>query len=176
MDADLDTLATALYVTTDDFLADNPQHRPWRPKVGLTPRLSDAELVTLVVLQALLGFTSEARWLRYANSHLRGMFPDLPRQSGYNKRVWGRPDVARRAGASGRALFAVDRRRVGGGLDPGRVWALARDGETVGSGRVGRVRLCPRIRGIPDPTVGPTIVVLAVSAVTILVSCEGVNL
>lgn len=87
MDADLDTLATALYVTTDDFLADNPQHRPWRPKVGLKPRLSDAELVTLVVLQALLGFTSEARWLRYANTHLREMFPDLPTQSGYNKRV-----------------------------------------------------------------------------------------
>ncbi|BBZ49658.1 IS982 family transposase [Mycobacterium heidelbergense] len=87
MDADLDTLATALYVTTDDFLADNPQHRPWRPKVGLTPRLSDAELVTLMVLQALLGFTSEARWLRYANIHLSGMFPDLPTQSGYNKRV-----------------------------------------------------------------------------------------
>ena len=87
MDADLDTLATALYVTTDDFLADNPQHRPWRPKVGLQPRLSDAELVTLVVLQALLGFTSEARWLRYANTHLRAMFPELPTQSGYNKRV-----------------------------------------------------------------------------------------
>jgi len=87
VDADLDTLATALYVTTDDFLADNPQHRPWRPKVGLQPRLSDAELVTLVVLQALLGFTSEARWLRYANTHLRAMFPELPTQSGYNKRV-----------------------------------------------------------------------------------------
>ena len=68
MDADLDTLATALYVSTDDFLIDNPQHRPWRPKVGIPPRLDDAELVTLVVLQALLGFTSEARWLRYANS------------------------------------------------------------------------------------------------------------
>jgi hypothetical protein len=87
VDADLDTLATALYVTADDFLADNPQYRPWRPKVGLTPRLSDAELITLVVLQALLGFTSEARWLRYANSHLRAMFPYLPTQSGYNKRV-----------------------------------------------------------------------------------------
>jgi hypothetical protein len=87
VDADLDTLATALYVTADDFLADNPQHRPWRPKVGLTPRLSDAELITLVVLQALLGFTSEARWLRYANSHLHTMFPYLPTQSGYNKRV-----------------------------------------------------------------------------------------
>ena len=67
MDADLDTLATGLYVTTDDFLADNPQYRPWRPRVGLAPRLTDAELVTLVVLQALLGFTSEARFLRYAN-------------------------------------------------------------------------------------------------------------
>ena len=87
MDADLDTLATALYVTTDDFLADNPQHRPWRPEVGLTPRITDAELVTLVVMQALLGFTSEARFLRYANTHLRGIFPYLPTQSGYNKRI-----------------------------------------------------------------------------------------
>jgi len=87
VDADLDTLVTALYVTTDDFLIDNPQHRPWRPKVGITLRLDDAELVTLVVLQALLGFTSEARWLRYANSRLRGLFPYLPTQSGYNKRV-----------------------------------------------------------------------------------------
>ena len=67
MDADLDTLATGLYVTSDDFLADDPQYRPWRPRVGLAPRLTDAELVTLVVLQALLGYTSEARFLRYAS-------------------------------------------------------------------------------------------------------------
>ena len=40
-----------------------------------------------MVLQALLGFTSEARLLRYANSRLRGLFPYLPTQSGYNKRV-----------------------------------------------------------------------------------------
>ena len=87
MDADLDTLVTALYVTTDDFLIDSPQHRPWRPRVGITPRLDDAELVTLVVMQALLGFTSEARWLRYARGRLGGMFPYLPTQSAYNKRV-----------------------------------------------------------------------------------------
>ena len=37
--------------------------------------------------QALLGFTSEARWLRYARARLRGLFPYLPTQSGYNKRV-----------------------------------------------------------------------------------------
>jgi transposase len=38
-------------------------------------------------MQALLGFTSEARWLRYARAHLRGMFPCLPQQPGYNKRL-----------------------------------------------------------------------------------------
>ena len=73
MDADLDTLATALYVTTDDLLKAAPQLAPWRPAVGIAPKLSDAELVTLAVLQALLGFCSEARWLRYARAHLGGL-------------------------------------------------------------------------------------------------------
>ena len=93
MDTDLDTLATALYVTVDDFLIDNPQHRPWRPKVGIAPRLGDAELVTLVVMQALLGFTSEARWLRYAHADLNALFPYLPTPSGYNKRVRAAVDM-----------------------------------------------------------------------------------
>jgi DDE family transposase len=84
---DLDTLATALYVKTDDLLKQSPQLAPWRPQVGIDPKLSDAELVTLAVLQALLGFTSEARWLRYARTRLRHLFPYLPQQPGYNKRL-----------------------------------------------------------------------------------------
>ena len=87
MDADLDTLATALYVTTDDLLIAHPERVPVRPLVGIEPRTSDAEMLTLAVMQALLGFTSETRWLRYAREHLLGMFPTLPGQSGYNKRV-----------------------------------------------------------------------------------------
>jgi hypothetical protein len=55
--------------------------------VGIVPRLSDAELVTLAVMQALAGFTSEARWLRHARAHLRHLFPYLPQQPGYNKRL-----------------------------------------------------------------------------------------
>src|SRR4051794_12017089 len=51
------------------------------------PKTSDAEMLTLAVMQALLGFTSETRWLRYARAHLLGMFPQLPQQSGYNKRL-----------------------------------------------------------------------------------------
>jgi hypothetical protein len=75
VDADMDTFATALYVKIDDELATNPSLRIWRPKVGIAPKLSDAELLTMAVLQALLGFTSETRFLRYAHRHLRGFFP-----------------------------------------------------------------------------------------------------
>jgi len=87
VDADLDTLATALYVTTDDLLLAHPERVPARPRVGITPKTSDAELLTLAVMQALLGYTSEARWLRYARANLLTMFPHLPQQPGYNKRL-----------------------------------------------------------------------------------------
>jgi Transposase DDE domain len=92
---DLDTLATALYVRTDDLLKQSPQIAPRRPAVGIAPQLSDAELVTLAVLQALLGFTSEARWTRHAGGHLRHLFPYLPQQSGYNKRLRAARDLIR---------------------------------------------------------------------------------
>jgi hypothetical protein len=84
---DLDTLVVALYVRIDDALKAAPELCRWRPKVGIAPRLSDAELLTLAVAQALLGFTSEARWLRHARSALGHLFSYLPDQSGYNKRL-----------------------------------------------------------------------------------------
>jgi hypothetical protein len=84
---DIDTLATALDVRTDDLLKAFPQIAPDRPAIGIAPRLSDAELVTLAVLQALRGFTSERRWLRHAHARLRHLFPYLPKQPGYNKRL-----------------------------------------------------------------------------------------
>ena len=87
MDADLDTLATALYVKIDDLLKDSPHQAPRRPVVGMKPQVSDAELATLCVMQALLRFTSEVRWLRHARLHLGHLFPYLPQQAGYNKRL-----------------------------------------------------------------------------------------
>jgi len=38
-------------------------------------------------MQALLGYPSEARWLRFAGMRLRHLFPYLPLQPGYNKRL-----------------------------------------------------------------------------------------
>lgn len=69
MKTDLGSLATALYVKTGGLLKDSPQLAPWRPAVGTAPRLTDAELVTLAMMQAMLGFTSEAKWLRHARAH-----------------------------------------------------------------------------------------------------------
>ena len=87
MDTDLDTLATALYVRVDDLLVAHPEHVPQRPRVGIAPRITDAELITLAVMSSLLGYTSERRWLRYARKHFHSMFPYLPGQPGYNKRL-----------------------------------------------------------------------------------------
>ncbi len=87
MDTDLDTLATELYVCIDDTLKDHPELAPWRPKVGIAPKLSDAELLTLAVLQVLQGFSEEARWLRHVRKRLCHLFPYMPGQAGYNKRL-----------------------------------------------------------------------------------------
>jgi hypothetical protein len=87
VDADLDTLAIALYVRTDDWLKMEPERAPCRPQVGIAPRISDAELLTVAVIQALLVYVSEARWLRHARRDLSRLFPRLPGQSGYNKRL-----------------------------------------------------------------------------------------
>jgi hypothetical protein len=78
VDADLDTLATALYVRIDDLLRCCPERAPWRPVIGICPQISDAELVTPGSDAGTAGIVSEARWLRYARKSLRGLFPTCP--------------------------------------------------------------------------------------------------
>jgi hypothetical protein len=85
--ATLDDLVLALYVTIDDLLRAHPEQLPPRPTVGFVPKVTDVELITLAVMAALGGYTSERRWLRHARQHLSGMFPSLPAQPGYNKRL-----------------------------------------------------------------------------------------
>ena len=80
MTADIDTLLIALYVFCDD-------HVIGRRRIGRPPLLSDAELLCLAIAQVLLGFPRERHWIRYARKHLRHLFPYLPNQSGYGKRL-----------------------------------------------------------------------------------------
>lgn len=87
MNNDIETLATALYVKIDDMLRAWPDLVPVRPAGSAELTLSDAELVTMAVMSALLGFTSERRWLRYVDDRLVAMFPRRILQPGYNKRM-----------------------------------------------------------------------------------------
>jgi hypothetical protein len=52
MDTDLNTVATAPDVKIDGELKTNPDLRIAPPEVGIAPKLSDAELITMAVLQA----------------------------------------------------------------------------------------------------------------------------
>jgi Transposase DDE domain len=78
--ADLDSLLIALYVLVDDLL-------PARSGAGRRPRITDAELITLAVAQILLQCHSERRFLRLARERLSHLFPYIPKQPGYNKRL-----------------------------------------------------------------------------------------
>jgi hypothetical protein len=79
---DLDTLLTALYVLVDDHVIDSG-----RPRRGHPKQLADAELVCLAVAQVLLGARSEHHWLRMCYGRLGHLFPYLPKQPGYHKRL-----------------------------------------------------------------------------------------
>lgn len=87
MHVDRDTLATALYVKIDDQLKATPWLGRPQPPGGIAAQITDAELITVAVLHALSGIAKEAQWVRYAHKHLRHLFPYLPKQAGYNKRL-----------------------------------------------------------------------------------------
>ncbi len=78
MDVDLDLLLTAVFVTADDLL-------PERAK-NAKRRITDAEVVTLCVAQAIMGIPSDRRFLAVARKCLIHLFPEIPRQAGYHKR------------------------------------------------------------------------------------------
>lgn len=81
----IDTLATALYTTCDDYLNTHPELLPPRPKIGIQPRITDAEIITLAVMESLQGYTSQRHFIRHARKRFTSTFPYIPQQSGYNK-------------------------------------------------------------------------------------------
>jgi hypothetical protein len=87
MDADLDLLLTAVYVTAeaDDLLLCEPKHA--------RRSVTDADVVTLCVAQAIMGIPSDRRFLAVARKHLRHLFPTIPGQAACFKRRRRLPDT-----------------------------------------------------------------------------------
>jgi hypothetical protein len=78
MHADLDTLCTVVYCTADDLLPEKPGNA--------RRRVTDAEIATLCVAQAIMGIPSDRRFLAVARKRLHDLFPELPQQPGFHKR------------------------------------------------------------------------------------------
>jgi len=76
--ADLDLLLIAVFCAADDLLPE--------PSRNARRILTDAEVVTLCVAQAIMGVPSDHRFARIANKQLRHLFPGLTRRSGFYKR------------------------------------------------------------------------------------------
>ena len=76
--ADLDLLLIAVFCTAGDL--------PPEPAKNARRILTDAEVVTLAVAQAIMVSSSDARFIRTARRQLAHLFPLLPNRSGYLKR------------------------------------------------------------------------------------------
>jgi Transposase DDE domain len=76
--ADLDLLLTAVFCAADDLL-------PEREK-NARRSLTDAEVATLCVAQAVMGIASDREFLAVARGRLGELFPKLPLQPGFHKR------------------------------------------------------------------------------------------
>jgi hypothetical protein len=135
--ADLDTLLTAIYVLLDDFL-------PARSGPGRKPKITDAELITLAIAQVFLGVPNDRQFLGFAAWRLGHLFPYLPQQPGYNKRLRAlAPQIVRSVNYL--AYLALDLRRPApAGLHTGALRSLSGDGAPIGVRRHGGLRLLPQ--------------------------------
>src|SRR5580658_3155614 len=76
--ADLDLLLTAVFCTADDLL-------PGKAK-NAKRSVTDAEVVTLAVAQAIMRIDTDREFLAVARQRLAHLIPRLPNQPGYWKR------------------------------------------------------------------------------------------
>lgn len=78
MDANLDLLLTVVYCITDDFL-------PKRAR-NARRKITDAEIISLCVAQAMMGVPSDPRFLALARRQIGHLFPNLPERTAFHKR------------------------------------------------------------------------------------------
>lgn len=78
MTASLETLVIAAYVFAESLSI---------PRSGPPGKATDQELIALAAAQAVLGISSERRFLGMVGRLLPGWFPELPGQSQFNRRL-----------------------------------------------------------------------------------------
>ena len=73
----IDDFLTALYVFVDDFLQARPDLAAWRHSPNRHPALSDAEVLSLALMQSCLEVASLKQTYRLIAANNRAAFPYL---------------------------------------------------------------------------------------------------
>src|SRR4028118_2093271 len=78
---------TALYVLVDDFLKARPSLRSWRRSPNASPAFTDAEVITIALMQGCLGVATLKHTYRLIADNFGTAFPHLPSYSQWLARL-----------------------------------------------------------------------------------------
>lgn len=82
----LDVVFTHLYVLVDDWYQAEGQAL-LRGKVGMKPKFSDSEMLTLMLAHDFVPYPGETQYLAFVRANYLSLFPHLVDQSQYNRRA-----------------------------------------------------------------------------------------
>jgi transposase len=99
---------TAVYVFVDDFLKSHPAQAHWRHSNHDEPAFSDAEVITIGLLQGCLGVATLKQTYRLVAANYRAAFPALPSYAQWLARLHAL------SGLIGRLLQAAGDQAAGG--------------------------------------------------------------
>ncbi|MEA2056548.1 MAG: IS982 family transposase [Patescibacteria group bacterium] len=85
MNIDKNTVLTIIFTLVDDIMKD-PKIVNHLKRPGVSPNLSDSEIVTLSLYQELIGENREDHFYRLHQKDLKSYFPRLNERSRYNRR------------------------------------------------------------------------------------------
>ena len=85
MNIDKNTVLTIIFTLVDDIMKD-PKIENHLKRPGISPNLSDSEIVTIALYQELIGENREDHFYRLHQNDLKSYFPQLNERSRYNRR------------------------------------------------------------------------------------------
>jgi transposase len=138
---------TAVYVFVDDYFQAHPAQNHWRRSPNDAPAFTDAEVITIGLLQGCLGTATLKQTYRYVADNLRDAFPCLPSYPQWVARLHaltallGRllQEAGRRAPLDDAHFYLLDSMpiRLCKAIRHGRVRLLAQEGAHFGKNSTG---------------------------------------
>ena len=140
MNQSINDRLTEIYVIVDDYLKAHPQRAQWRRSNNNRPALSDAEVITIALMQGYFGSSTLARTYALVKANVGGAFPHLCSYKQWLARLHqltgliGQMVEAARSNNPGEAIFLLDSKPLPMclALRHGRVKLLREDGAHFG--------------------------------------------